>query len=244
MGTEQQYFMRYEVKYLLNEEQYQEFRERTNQRLAVDSYGETDICNCYYDTLDFRLIRNSLEKGIYKEKLRLRSYGVPESDTSKVFLELKKKYQGIVYKRRESLLYGQAARILAENGQMAIGKEGLDSQIFHEIAWVLKYYEHLYAAMYLSYQRIAMYEKTDVDNQGVRITFDRNLLWRTEEVDLMAGIYGEPLLESGQRIMEIKAPGALPMWLVKLLDDMKVYPTSYSKYGRAYEQTQVQKRTA
>lgn len=244
MGAEQQYFKRYEIKYLLKEDQYQEFRERTNQRLMVDSYGETDICNCYYDTTDFRLIRNSMEKGIYKEKLRLRSYGIPEDDSSKVFLELKKKYQGIVYKRRESLSYNQAQRILTGKGENPIREEGLDSQIFHEIEWVLRYYKDLYPAMYLSYQRIALYEQTDVDNQGLRITFDRNLLWRTEQVNLMAGIYGDPLLEPGQRIMEVKAPGALPLWLVKLFDDMKIYPATYSKYGKAYEQTQIQRRTA
>jgi hypothetical protein len=89
-----------------------------------------------------------------------------------------------------------------------------------------------------------MYENSDVECQGLRITFDRELLWRTEQVDLQAGIYGEPLLPSGYRIMEIKAADAMPMWLVKLLDEMQIYPASYSKYGTAYERMQLQKRSA
>lgn len=241
MGEQQQSFKRYEVKYLLNEDQYREFRERTKHRLITDAYGETDICNVYYDTSDYRLIRNSMEKGIYKEKLRLRSYGMPKECSSKVYLELKKKYQGIVYKRRECLEYEQAQKILTSGSEGAFCEEELDSQILREILWVLKYYETLHPAMFLSYQRIAMYDWKDMDAGGLRVTFDRNIVWRTRQADLRSGIYGEPLLEPGQRIMEVKVPEAMPMWFVKLLDDMKLYPVSYSKYGRAYEQTQLRK---
>jgi hypothetical protein len=240
----QQYFKRYEVKYMLNEAQYQEFRERTSHLLMEDDYGESDICNCYYDTPDDRLIRNSMEKGIYKEKLRLRSYGVPQDASARTYLELKKKYQGIVYKRREELTYGQAQQVLSEYVENPFAQAGLDSQIFREIAWVWRYYEKLYPAMYLSYRRIAMYEQSDIENQGLRITFDRDLLWRTEDVDLAAGIYGDTLLEPGYRIMEVKSPGAMPMWFVRLLDDMKLYPTSYSKYGSAYARKQHLKQSA
>lgn len=238
----QQYFKRYEVKYLLSDMQYQEFRDRTGIYLAEDMYGETDICNCYFDTENYRLIRNSLEKGIYKEKLRLRSYGIPDNDEAKVYLELKKKYDGIVYKRREGLTFGQSKQVMDNISPHTFSELSLDSQIFREISWIVRYYETLSPAMFLSYRRIAMYEpdgnlsQTSTGNTGLRVTFDCDIAWRTEDVDLQHGIYGNTLLDTGQRIMEIKAPGAIPMWLVKILNEMKLYPTSYSKYGRAYEQ--------
>ena len=245
MKEDRQYFKRYEVKYILNECEYREFRERTKDLLVVDAYGESDICNCYYDTPDFRLIRNSMEKGIYKEKLRLRSYGVPKKKDDKVFLELKKKFDGIVYKRREILSYEQAIEALSSGKEHPFQAVGLDSQIYRELEWVLKYYENLYPAMYIAYKRIAMYEPDDVDNDGLRVTFDRNLIWRTDNVDLKAGIYGEPILSPGQRIMEVKAPEAIPLWFVRILEEMKLYPTSLSKYGRAYtDRSQVQRKTA
>lgn len=235
MGTIIQNFQRYEIKYLLDERQYREFRDRTRMLLIPDAYGESDICNCYLDTKDHRLIRNSLEKGIYKEKLRLRSYGVPAADQDTTFLELKKKYDGVVYKRREVLTYAQAMEVLKDRGQHSFADYGLDSQIYREIEWVMKYYEELLPMMVISYQRVAMYEPSDTEHDGLRVTFDRNLLWRTEAVDLKEGIYGDPILPYGYRIMEVKAAGAMPMWLVHILDDMRLYPTSFSKYGRAYE---------
>jgi len=107
MGSNQMTFERYEKKYLLDEIQYKEFIKRTGGRIVPDEYGTTTICNIYFDTPDARLIRTSLEKPVYKEKLRLRSYGTPGKD-GPVFLELKKKYKGIVYKRRESMVLSEA----------------------------------------------------------------------------------------------------------------------------------------
>ena len=117
-------FKRHELKYLVSAEQ-REFIESEFARYMIpDEHGESTICNIYYDTPDFRLIRRSLEKPVYKEKLRLRSYGTASKD-EKVFLELKKKYKGIVYKRRISLNCDEAqdalknGERLPENSQIA-----------------------------------------------------------------------------------------------------------------------------
>lgn len=250
MGKEASIFKRYEVKYLLEEEQYKEFRERTQQYLTEDSYGETAVCNCYFDTPDYRLIRNSLEKPIYKEKLRLRSYGTPEQADKQVFLELKKKYRGVVYKRRECMTYGEAEAYVLQG---VTPKQ--DSQILREIDWAMHYYGSLIPTMYLSYQRIALFERqpengaeameacgTHTGNLDLRITFDREILWRTKQLRLQDGIFGNALLEPGQRIMEVKTPGAIPRWFADVLDEMKLFPISFSKYGRAYQLSMLEEK--
>lgn len=239
MKTGECIFERFEIKYCLDVQQYEELRERLIPFLTEDAYGITDICSCYYDTPDYRLIRNSMEGAAYKEKLRLRSYGVPEDRRSCVFLELKKKHQNVVYKRREILTYEEADAYL--NAQK---RPDWDSQILREIDWVLHYYAPLIPAMYLSYKRLAMVEKQEetVDRRtDLRVTFDWDIRWRAEDIELQKGIYGRELLRPEQRIMEIKTSGAMPLWLVELLDKMKLYPLSYSKYGRAYAQLQKEK---
>lgn len=226
MNEYQTTFERIEIKYLLDPLQYQELSKRFAGRLKTDRYGKTEICNLYFDTPDFRLIRKSLEKPVYKEKLRLRSYKIPgEEDT--VFLELKKKYKGIVFKRREDMSLKEAKAYLYTGK-----RPSKDSQVLREIDWFLSYYAPLLPAMYISYERTALY---GLEDPALRVTFDGNILWRDESLSLEQGFWGQSLLEPGWRLMEIKLPGAMPLWLVKLLDELQIYPTSFSKYGRAYE---------
>lgn len=218
-------FKRKEMKYLLTARQYQRLMEELKDRIVPDDFPVSAISNLYYDTPDFRLIRTSLQKPRYKEKLRLRCYKVPNADTQ-AFLEIKKKAMGIVYKRRESLPYRRAVNYLAGKGP------GGDSQIFRELDWMLRSYKTLAPAMFLSYDRLSFKGRED---PSVRLTFDRNILWRTTALDLAAGSWGEPLLSPGERLMEIKIAGAMPLWLAEALSGCGVYPTSFSKYGRAYE---------
>ena len=218
-------FKRKEMKYLLTAQQYQQLMKELADRIVPDDFPVSAISNLYYDTPDFRLIRTSLQKPKYKEKLRLRCYKVPNADTQ-AFLEIKKKAMGIVYKRRESLPYGKAVAFLAGRGP------GGDSQIFRELEWMLKSYRDLMPAMFLSYDRLSFKGRED---HSVRLTFDRNILWRTTALDLSAGTWGEQLLQPGQRLMEIKISNAMPLWLADALAKCKIYPTSFSKYGRAYE---------
>ena len=218
-------FKRKEMKYLLTAQQYQLLMKELADRIIPDDFPVSAISNLYYDTPDFRLIRTSLQKPKYKEKLRLRCYKVPNADTQ-AFLEIKKKAMGIVYKRRESLPYNKAVAFLAGRGP------GGDSQIFRELSWMLRSYRNLAPAMFLSYDRLSFRGQED---PSVRLTFDRNILWRTSALDLSAGTWGEQLLQPGQRLMEIKISNAMPLWLAEALARCRIYPTSFSKYGRAYE---------
>lgn len=218
-------FKRHELKYLVSTEQ-REFIESEFARYMIpDEHGESTICNIYYDTPDFRLIRRSLEKPVYKEKLRLRSYGTASKD-EKVFLELKKKYKGIVYKRRISLNCDEAQDTL-ENGERLTE----NSQIAKEINYFLDFYVDIFPAVYLCYDRTAYFGADDSD---LRITFDRNIRWRTEDIDLKVEPYGEQILDRGYSLMEIKAAGSMPLWLAELLAQGGIKQTSFSKYGMAY----------
>lgn len=199
---------------------------KLKEYLVADEYGKSTINNIYFDTPDARLIRTSLEKPIYKEKFRMRSYGIPKEEDN-VFLELKKKYEGIVYKRRETMILSEA-----ENYLYYQNNPGFETQVLKEIDWFLDFYKPIEPAMFISYERIALYGR---ENPNIRVTFDENIVWRDEELDLKKGSWGNPLLKSGQYLMEIKIPDAMPLWLSELLDNLKIYPNSFSKYGKAYQ---------
>ncbi|MBR1739619.1 MAG: polyphosphate polymerase domain-containing protein [Ruminococcus sp.] len=223
----QQIFERVEKKYIITSAQCSEILKRIEGKMAQDKYGKlTTICNIYYDTPTHRLIRDSIEKPVYKEKLRLRSYGTPKAG-SKVFVELKKKYKGVVYKRRVDMSLEQSKDFL-ENGELP----GLNPQIEREIAYFLKFYEGIAPAMYLSYEREAY---AGIKDPELRITFDKNIIFREKELFLENGSYGRKLLPEDMMIMEIKIPGSMPLWLSSLLCSLNIYPGSFSKYGTAYQ---------
>lgn len=225
-------FQRIEKKYKLTKQQYDQLCERMKNYMQVDQYGMSTICNVYYDTENFELIRNSIEKPVYKEKIRLRSYGVPgENDTA--FLEIKKKYDGIVYKRR-ILLPLKEARNYLEHGI----KPSMDSQILREIDYFISHY-HPVKKLYIAYDRIAMFGKQD---DTIRITFDQNIRSREYDLDLSKGDQGELLMENGEVLMEIKVALAYPLWLVQILSDLNIYPISFSKYGNIYKQKMKEER--
>ena len=218
-------FQRIEVKYLMDDTQYTELMKRLEGMAAVDSYGKTSILNIYFDTPDFRLIERSLEKPIYKEKLRLRTYGTAKDDTN-AFIEIKKKYKGVVYKRRISMPYSEAIDYLVH------GKEPAKrSQISDEIDYFLQYYKGLKPAMAISYDRIAM---AGINDPDLRITFDTNIRWRTENLSLKAGNVGKEILLPGQHLMELKIAGAMSVELARILDELNIRKTSFSKYGKGY----------
>ncbi len=218
-------FQRIEVKYLLSDMQYTELRKRLETMAAVDSYGKTSILNIYFDTPDYKLIERSLEKPVYKEKLRLRTYGVADDDTN-AFIEIKKKYKGVVYKRRISMPYSQAIDYLVD------GKRPKErSQISDEIDYFLKYYKGIRPAMAISYDRIAM---AGIEDPELRITFDTNIRWRTDKLSLKEGNKGKDILLPGQHLMELKIAGAMSIELAKILDELNIRKTSFSKYGKGY----------
>ncbi len=225
-------FERSEIKYLLSDIQYGALMKMLRDIVREDSYGKTNIMNIYFDTPDFGMIRTSLEKPVYKEKLRLRTYGTP-SDDSNAFAEIKKKYDGIVYKRRILLPYTQALDYLT--GSAAIEKE---SQISKEIDYLRFSWKNPQPTAVISYDRVAF---EGIEDPDLRITFDENIRYRTEKLDLKEGPYGRPILPEGMHLMELKIAGAIPLNIARILSELKIFPVSFSKYGRAYEDFTVEK---
>ena len=225
METYQAVFKRKEVKYLLTEAQLAALRPALETHMEPDAFAHSSISNLYYDTPDFRMLRRSQEKPVYKEKLRLRSYGVPDEETQ-VFPEIKKKAEGIVYKRRVSMPYGDAIRYLSRRRPCE------DGQIFQELNWMLISYGSLAPRIFLSYERDSWKGRED---PSLRLTLDREILWRTEALDLRRGAWGEPLLEPNQVLMEVKISNAAPLWLAEALSENGIFPVSFSKCGRAFE---------
>lgn len=226
--NDQMIFKRYEIKYLLTREQQLRIKDAFTGRMKADVHGKSTILSLYFDTPDDLLIRRSLDKPLYKEKLRLRSYGVATADTT-VFVELKKKYQSIVYKRRIGMTEEEASRYLLKHEQVT------DTQISREIDYCMKHYPLLAPRMLLSYEREAYYA---IDDPDFRITFDEQILWRDHEVNLTSGIGGTAVLPDDTILMEVKTAGAIPLWLVHLLSEEHIYKTSFSKYGTAWKQKQ------
>lgn len=224
IGAIQSCFKRYEKKYLLSPDQYRLMVKGMSKYMKPDKYWQYTICNIYYDTDTYQLIRNSLDKPVYKEKLRMRSYGVPKEDDN-VFVEIKKKFDGVVYKRRVTMNVDSAVKYINEN----ISSKD-DGQIYREIDWFMRCY-HPKPKVFIAYDRE---EYAGVEEPAMRITFDTKLRWRDTDLDLRAGDYGEPLLPPDKILMEIKIPGVAPIWLARLLSEIGAFPNSYSKYGACY----------
>lgn len=226
-------FNRYEKKYMLDEVTFKRLLDRISDYMEPDKYNKNgqfySISNIYYDTDDNRLIRNSIEKPVYKEKLRMRSYGTPDT-SDKVFLEIKKKYNGIVNKRRTSIVLEDAYQYM-ENGTFPKETECLNRQVLKEIDYFKSIYD-LKPKVYLSYDRYAFFEKNDGD---FRVTFDTNITTRRGDVRLESGSYGNRLLPQNIYLMEIEINGSVPMWFTSCLSDLKIYPVSFSKYGTEYK---------
>ncbi len=227
-------FMRYEKKYILNKGLQKRFLDDIASRIRRDEFGRYTICNLYYDTEDDRLIRTSLEKPVYKEKLRMRSYGVPKPE-DQVFIELKKKYEGVVYKRRTSMNARKAAAYLHE-GEVPEAED----QVCREINHFMRYYEPS-PNVFIAYDREAY---AGLEDPELRITFDTGLRWRDYDLDLTAGDYGEALMDEDFVLMEIKVGGALPIWLAKTLSKEGIFPGSFSKYGTCYREKLLEKHRA
>ncbi len=228
-------FNRYENKYLMDTKAFYGIYNRLMEYMELDAYNRNDkfysISNLYYDTDHHTLIRDSLSKPKYREKLRIRAYGVPESD-AKVYVELKKKVFGLVNKRRSAMKLDEAYEFV-RSGRAPIYREGMNKQVVAEIEYFLSRFE-LRPMTYLAYDRIAMFCK---GNRDLRITFDTNIRSRRCDLKLEAGDYGEQLMDKGQWLMEVKAEKTVPVWLAKLLSELGMYRTSFSKYGNEYKKS-------
>lgn len=221
----QSVFTRYELKYMLTMEQKEKVLNAMEPYMALDVYGRTTIRNVYFDTDNYRLIRRSIERPAYKEKLRIRSYNQASPDSA-VFVELKKKYKHVVYKRRVSLPEMKAMDWVC-NRNCTEEK----TQISEEITYFMDYYQNLHPTVFLAYEREAYYLREGGD---FRVTFDDHILCRQTDVSLESEVYGTPILEEGKVLMEIKCARGIPLWMTRVLSEEKIYKTSFSKYGTAY----------
>ena len=217
-------FKRYEKKYLLNKNEYEKLMSVIKGKLVPDIHGKNTICSLYLDTPDFLLIRNSIDAISYKEKLRLRSYGLP-GDEKTIFFEIKKKYKKVVYKRRVSMTLEEAADYI-ESGEIPF-----DSQIMREIDYLMKFYRQPKPNVCILCEREAFFSE---DDSEIRLTFDQNLRYRFGFPNSDNINDGIPIVNDDEYILEIKTPGAMPLWLASALSECKIYPRSFSKYAHAY----------
>ena len=215
---------RYEMKFILTREQLEFLKDALKEHMVIDQYGKTSIASIYFDTPDYRLIRASIEKPSYKEKIRLRSYGLVEKGEP-VYLEIKRKCEGIVYKRRVETSESGVINFLNKEDDLAEG------QIAKELAYFRDYYKHLEPKIMIAYDRTSYKEIVG----DIRLTIDENPRYRTYDLNLHTSMDGELLLPSGQAILEIKVQQEMPLWLVDILSKGKIYKTSFSKVGTAYQ---------
>ncbi|WP_206854125.1 polyphosphate polymerase domain-containing protein [Candidatus Enterococcus mangumiae] len=220
-------FQRKETKYLLTTTQFHSFIEELKKQMQIDDYGLHTILSLYFDTADDRFITNSMNKPRYKEKFRVRSYGVP-TDSSLVFLEIKKKVNGIVYKRRLPLTYSEYLKWLQTKDFPSENHE----QIQQEVDWLFRKNPDLSPKTLIIYERMSLFGKTDPD---FRVTFDQHIRFRQTNLDL--AITGEENLVAPELgvLMEVKALGAYPLWFVELLNAYQLRKGSFSKYAETYK---------
>ena len=219
-------FARTERKYLLAASVYEAFKRDVEQYVKPDGkYPVYTLCNLYYDNETWELARRSAEKPIFKEKLRVRSYGVAVQDT-KVYVEAKSKYKGVVYKRRVGMPLKEVAPFLESS---ALPKDA--SQIAKELHYFAHLF-HLKPKVFLAYDRLAYVGREDA---SFRLTFDYNIRYRLDRLSLSDGDDGIPLVTDGMVIMEVKAQSALPRFFLELLEKYSIIPGSFSKYGKVYE---------
>lgn len=218
-------FKRYEKKYLLSPEKYAALRAALDGLIEPDEFFASTVCSVYYDTENYSLIRNSIDAPIYKEKLRLRSYNVPGPEDT-VFVELKEKFKGLVYKRRIAM-----GELAAEEYLAGLREPPDRLQVTREIDWFLRC-NRVRPRVFIASDREAWKAKSDGE---LRITFDRDIRWRETELSLRLGSHGESILPPGHVLMEVKMPGSCPVWLARMLSEQEIFPTGFSKYGTCYK---------
>ena len=219
-------FKRYELKYLMDQQQFKEVKRAIDDNMRIDGFGHSLINNIYLDTENYLLARRSIDKPVYKEKLRIRSYGTVKEDDP-VFVELKKKYESVVYKRRLSMPLNEAMEWFT-----SVNAYHPDTQIGREIDYTRQRYEGIGPRMLLSYEREAY---RPIDGSDLRITLDTNIRARLEDVDLTSIPGGIDVAPKGAVLMEVKTLYGFPSWLNSVLSANRVYKISFSKYGNAYK---------
>ena len=250
-------FKRYELKYILDSAQYAAIKAEIEKRLSPDEFGRNTVQSLYYDTPDNRLIRASIEKPAFKEKLRVRCYNLNDDDKN-VYVEMKRKYDGVVYKRRIACKEGEVAALLnreaqPDGGRQTNGEKQTDgnaeiasgtqadkpqagdgtqtSQIGKELDYFTRFYGNLTPKILILCEREAFCDK----ESDLRVTFDENIRYRADDLNFYSSLDGENLLPDDCVLMELKSGSAFPLWLCRILGEQNIRKQSFSKYGSAYE---------
>ena len=228
-------FDRVEKKYLITKEQKEALLKPITNNLKKDGFFHSEVMNIYFDNDNYDLIIQSIDRPTFKEKIRARSYG----GYDRVFLEIKTKIKGdennIGYKRRVMItkddykaFINKEATIL-ELAQKSIETEN-DLQIAKEVDYLINRFD-LKPKIFVGYDR-----ESYKNNENLRITFDENLKYRAYKLSFIKGKRDKIYFEKEPKIiMEIKADGTMPLWLVKELSRLHVYPQQFSKIGKIYE---------
>lgn len=224
-----EFFKRVEKKYLINKKQYNDFVNEIKDYVIEDYHGKSKICNVYFDTENYDLIRNSLDIPTYKDKIRIRSYNTPENN-SPVFIEIKRKSEDVVSKRRIQTSLKNVQYFIQTGNLFCV--EDNDNQVLKELQYYFKLY-NLKPVSYVSYDRNAYYDKNDFN---FRMTIDRNIIARTDDLNLESGSYGYKILEDDLFLLEAKISDKFPLWFVKALSNSNIIPGKFSKYGELYKQ--------
>jgi len=234
MITNGSVFQRYEKKFLLTKTQYEKLLVAIHRNMRLDAYCKGGkmyhLRNVYFDTTDHQLISMSLLKPDFKEKLRIRKYGVQGDGTNLVFLEVKRKIKGIVTKRRASLSLLEIDQFMQEK-IIPERDNYFDQQILKELNYMTQIYQ-LRKAVFIEYNRLAFFDRED---EEFRVTFDHDIYTRYDNFDFESKVKGIPLLAKDMMLMEVKVGEAMPLWFAKALAKQNIYLNSFSKYGKAYE---------
>ena len=227
-------FSRVEKKYLLSRAKCDDIIKVLQTRMILDDYGGTGgkygILSLYYDTPHNRLIREALSTPRFREKLRLRAYSIPQPGDM-VYLEIKRKTDGVGYKRRLKLPLDDAYQLI-KTGECFFAPKKDSAQVFREVTALLhRHDKNLNPAAIIGYDRLAF---DGCEDKGLRISFDTDLYGRTYDLRLESGTYGRRLIDSNLAIMEIKVLQAMPLWLARLLSAKEAGPRGFSKYRALY----------
>lgn len=218
-------FRRVEQKYILSKKQYELLQDIIKSKFKKDKYYKSKIYNLYFDNSSNDMIINSIEKPLYKEKIRVRSYNEVKNKDDIVYLEMKQKYKSIVYKRRVMMT------LFEYNKYIRSGKVSKkDGQIMKEIDYYIKYYK-ANPYVFVAYDRLSYYA---IDDINFRITFDNNLRYRFDDLGLYDSKLDKKYFDNDMYIMEVKSMNNLPLWFVEVLSLNKIYPQSFSKVGNIY----------
>ena len=240
----QKVFKRHELKFIVTKAQKAVILQEIKRYMIPDRFGRSTIRNIYFDTDDYILARHSIVKPDFKEKLRIRSYDRADREST-VFVELKRKFDHVVYKRRVAMPEAEAMKWMqgANAGTPGAARgsdQGTCTQMQREIEYFLSYYSDLRPMVFLSYNREAYRMKDTAEcsasDSDFRVTFDENILCRDYDISLASEIYGDMVLDEYKVLMELKCSGGIPRWMTKVLSEERIYKTAFSKYGTAYKQ--------